>query len=349
VEARVRGISGAVSGRCALSLDTGIEVVVPSLDLAGAEIEAKVPMGTGPPVAIRFDTGGEAHFDAGRIAVETLAPRPAGIRLEGGSARLRLGELFKAEASLAGELPGPPEDARIEAEASGTVDLNEVPDGLLAAVRPGAETSGRVTGRVSVSGRPPTAAELEALGSLESFGRGLPFLDRLEAEGRISDLRVRPRGAGLAVGPITTEAPLTYRLDGETLTGRVAGDLFVAEMAEVPGAGRLDPPLSLRLSFSGEHRGLDAVEGEQTLTTPWPGGGITESASFSLTGLSGLLTQGAAGLRDAGGRLTADFEVAETEILSGLVAGVEAAGPTRRSSDLGWWRGSRRPGRPPEP
>ncbi len=316
--------------RAALGLDTGAEVVLEALKVTVPEIlvDAK------PLKSFRTKASLSAEIPGVTLAGFT----PAGIDLAGLSARLRLGEILRADVSADAAGGG---GGGISGRGSVAVDLDAIPQGLLIGLGyGGTKVGGRMEARFQGAGRTPSEIELAALagGSIPDPGKDLPFLEGLTLSGELSQVSVDVDlggGSRLTVGDLSTPTPFQYRFGGGT--GTFSGVLAVSGLSHAPGLGGLNTPLSLRADISGEHQGLASVRVAEVLAVPplnlnqsldlrfsgidralaasmdrWPKLlGVTVDAEVSLAGRPDLSVLGLAGISlagevDGGLRLTLD-------------------------------------------
>jgi hypothetical protein len=281
------GVTGAVSLRQALTME---DLEAPSLVRARdlhQSLEAEVRLGADSPThvrvqrlalsspAVRIKGPGDASveiplkLEAGPASLEVRGGDPWRVDLPDLQARLEAGETIQARVA-----------AHVRDLGAEGLDfeggLTLRPGDLMALIPPrsGPEMGlgGSLHARWACRGRLPLSREIERLKSgeepLAKRLRSADFLEQLDLAVDLKGLSLVlpfPGAGALEMDGIDSLRPVSLTLKKGLLQGNMAGEVRIGRIRALPALGKLDQPLEVLISFSGEQDDLKTVRFEETL------------------------------------------------------------------------------------
>ncbi len=338
ISGRIRGTADLSVGRCelpgagtlektAFSLaasaapnpdgSTDLRVASSKLEIGGVRLRA--PRFTPPHdvamAGLAFGATGGMHIRGDDIS---------SISLEGVDCRFDLGDILAFRLNADGK----PHE-RIKAVGDLSLNLTAFQKafpGLLGEKTVG----GRSRIRAFLDGRAPEAAEIAALSDLSGFDvrKRLAFLREFELSADLDGVTASMAPSGekrLAIGPIRTTKPLSYRFSTGSGQGALAAEMTVQKVQGVAaGLQGIARKLPARLSLSVEHGGAGAVEtlkiNQRLRIRSLP---LDQDLTIDLGGLDRVL-------KDGGSEPTALW----LKRLAGTVKGQVKLGPDMKADNL---------------
>lgn len=224
---------------------------------------------------------------ATRIHIDRLTPLKASV--SGLTIKWVLGKVLKMEIEAKiKDLSS----ALLNTEGKLAVDLEALFTKFLKKDHQNNRLTGDMEFRWRFSGSIPTAEELKKLEEKSKFDMksDFNFLDKLGFSSNLNDVGIDWTvidGRQIKVGPVSTLEPIKYEFDKISGIGKASGNLLIENIDTIPLKILKQPiksnPLSINLSFSGEHRYLKNFSFSQALDLkPF---NIKETLNLSLYGL----------------------------------------------------------------